>query len=74
MVTGRGDVIDRVVGLEVGADDYIVKPFHPRELVARVRTVLRRNRTGRRGPRRCPTGRVYEFAGMRADAGEARTA
>lgn len=42
MVTGKGDVIDRVVGLEVGADDYLVKPFHMRELVARVRSVLRR--------------------------------
>lgn len=42
MVTGKGDVIDRVVGLEVGADDYIAKPFHVREFLARVRTVLRR--------------------------------
>lgn len=47
MVTGRGDVIDRVVGLEVGADDYIAKPFHLREVLARVRSVLRRS-TGRR--------------------------
>lgn len=46
MVTGRGDVIDRVVGLELGADDYIAKPFHPREVVARVRSVLRRSREG----------------------------
>ncbi|MBJ3776598.1 response regulator [Acuticoccus mangrovi] len=42
MVTGKGDVIDRIVGLEVGADDYVAKPFHVRELLARVRTVLRR--------------------------------
>ncbi|OIQ26988.1 MAG: DNA-binding response regulator [Alphaproteobacteria bacterium MedPE-SWcel] len=42
MVSGRDDVIDRVVGLEVGADDYITKPFHVREVLARVRTVLRR--------------------------------
>jgi two-component system phosphate regulon response regulator OmpR len=42
MVTASGDVIDRVVGLEMGADDYIAKPFDPRELLARVRSVLRR--------------------------------
>lgn len=42
MVSGKDDVIDRVVGLEVGADDYITKPFHTRELVARIRSVLRR--------------------------------
>ena len=42
MVTASGDVIDRVVGLEVGADDYIAKPFDPRELLARVKSVLRR--------------------------------
>ena len=42
ILTGRGDATDRVVGLELGADDYIVKPFEPRELVARIRAVLRR--------------------------------
>lgn len=42
MVTGKGELIDRVVGLEVGADDYIAKPFHLREMLARVRSVLRR--------------------------------
>jgi DNA-binding response OmpR family regulator len=42
MVTGKDDVIDRVVGLEIGADDYIAKPFHIREVVARIRSVLRR--------------------------------
>ncbi|MEL6913158.1 MAG: response regulator transcription factor [Pseudomonadota bacterium] len=42
MVTGRDDVFDRVVGLEIGADDYITKPFHVREVLARVRAVLRR--------------------------------
>ena len=44
-LTARGDEIDRVVGLELGADDYITKPFSPRELVARVRSVLRRSAT-----------------------------
>lgn len=42
-LTARGDEIDRVVGLELGADDYVTKPFSPRELVARIRTVLRRS-------------------------------
>ncbi|MEP0657687.1 MAG: response regulator transcription factor [Roseobacter sp.] len=42
MLTGRGDETDKIVGLELGADDYILKPFNPRELVARIRAVLRR--------------------------------
>lgn len=45
MVTSRGDEVDRVVGLELGADDYLTKPFSPRELLARVRALLRRPRT-----------------------------
>ncbi len=67
MVTGRGDVIDRVVGLELGADDYIVKPFHPREMVARVRSVLRRagRDTGSAGPA-AGEAEAFEFDGMRA--------
>jgi two-component system, OmpR family, response regulator len=44
MLTGRGDVVDRVVGLEMGADDYVAKPFHLREVLARIRSVLRRAR------------------------------
>ena len=46
MLTARGDVIDRVVGLELGADDYLPKPFEPRELVARIQAVLRRGAAG----------------------------
>jgi DNA-binding response OmpR family regulator len=46
MVTGKGDTIDRVVGLELGADDYITKPFQLREVVARIRAVLRRTAAG----------------------------
>jgi DNA-binding response OmpR family regulator len=65
MVTGRGDVIDRVVGLELGADDYIVKPFHPREMVARVRTVLRRTARAPETPEAAEG--VFEFDGLRAD-------
>jgi two-component system, OmpR family, alkaline phosphatase synthesis response regulator PhoP len=48
MLTARGDEIDRIVGLSVGADDYLVKPFSPRELVARVKALLRRPREARR--------------------------
>lgn len=44
MLTARGDEVDRIVGLELGADDYVPKPFNPRELVARIRAVLRRAR------------------------------
>lgn len=43
MLTGRGEEVDKIVGLEVGADDYVTKPFSPREIVARVRAVLRRH-------------------------------
>ncbi|HET6497523.1 MAG TPA: response regulator, partial [Coriobacteriia bacterium] len=44
MLTAKGEIEDRIVGLELGADDYLVKPFSPRELVARVRALLRRSR------------------------------
>jgi len=44
MLTARGDDIDRIIGLEVGADDYLSKPFNPRELVARIKAILRRSR------------------------------
>jgi two-component system phosphate regulon response regulator OmpR len=47
MLTARGDPMDRVLGLEIGADDYLAKPFEPRELVARVRALLRRQAPGR---------------------------
>jgi two-component system, OmpR family, response regulator RegX3 len=51
MLTARGEEIDRIVGLELGADDYVVKPFSAGELVARIRAILRRGRgTSRRGP------------------------
>jgi two-component system phosphate regulon response regulator OmpR len=50
MLTARGDDVDRIVGLEIGADDYITKPYNPRELLARVRSVLRRASRGGEAP------------------------
>ena len=61
LLTARVEESDRVLGLELGADDYVVKPFSPRELVARVRTVLRRSR---RGP---DTGEPLTFDGLTVD-------
>jgi two-component system phosphate regulon response regulator OmpR len=49
MLTARGDAMDRIVGLEMGADDYLPKPFEPRELLARLRAILRRNRSAGAG-------------------------
>ena len=60
MLTARGDVGDRVTGLELGADDYIAKPFDPRELVARIQTVLRRSRP-------VESRTVLEFEHLRID-------
>ena len=64
MLTARGEVMDRVVGLELGADDYLPKPFEPRELVARLQTVLRRRRAS--SPADAPG--LLEFEGLRIDA------
>jgi two-component system, OmpR family, response regulator CpxR len=52
MLTARGEDVDRIVGLEVGADDYLPKPFNPRELVARIRAILRRAQTDEGAPAR----------------------
>jgi DNA-binding response OmpR family regulator len=61
MLTARGDPIDRAIGLEIGADDYLPKPFEPRELVARLRALLRRTSPGRGGTT------VLRFAGLSID-------
>jgi two-component system OmpR family response regulator len=65
MLTAITETTDRVVGLEMGADDYVAKPFDPRELLARIRAVLRRN--GASEPRRQPARQVYRFAGWTMD-------
>lgn len=61
MLTARGEPMDRVIGLEVGADDYIVKPFEPRELVARIQAILRRTQGGLGNQE--PTGKPVIFSG-----------
>jgi two-component system phosphate regulon response regulator PhoB len=58
MITGKGDTIDRVVGLELGADDYISKPFSPREVVLRVKAVLRRLQPGETASDRLEIGGI----------------
>jgi len=60
MVTARGDDADKIVGLELGADDYLAKPFNPRELLARIRAVLRRAPADAETP-------VFESGGLRID-------
>jgi DNA-binding response OmpR family regulator len=73
MVTGKGDMIDKIVGLELGADDYISKPFHLREVLARVRSVLRRSGAdGAEQPKAAqqkPEGDCYQFEGWVLDLG-----
>lgn len=67
IISGRQHTSDRIVGLELGADDYVTKPFDPREVVARVRSVLRRAETDT--PSAQGTASVARFAGWRFDAG-----
>lgn len=64
LLTARGEPTDRVVGLEIGADDYVVKPFEPRELVARIRSVLRRAARAAPPPEQ---DALYEFEGWQMD-------
>lgn len=65
MLSALGGDTDRIIGLEVGADDYLAKPCNPRELLARVRAVLRRHHSTRTA--RTDDGESYEFAGWRLD-------
>ena len=65
MLTARGDEIDRIVGLELGADDYLPKPFNPRELLARLRSLLRRSQMSASGV----VGEVLRFGNLEIDRG-----
>lgn len=67
MLTGKGDAIDRVVGLEIGADDYLVKPFELRELVARIRAVLRRSGASAESAGATLSGSRYAFGDWALD-------
>lgn len=67
MVSARGDDVDRIVGLETGADDYVAKPFNPRELLARVRAVLRRVDVTRAGARFVTGSLVIDFDARRVE-------
>lgn len=66
MLTARGDAMDRVIGLEIGADDYVAKPFEPRELLARLRALVRRSRAGS-GP--AAGAEVLVFGSLEIDRG-----
>jgi two-component system OmpR family response regulator len=68
MVTAKGDDLDRIIGLEVGADDYLPKPFNPRELLARIRAILRRTCDLHQTSTNPPSD-VYVFSGWRLNAG-----
>jgi len=69
MLSARGEDVDRIVGLEVGADDYLAKPFNPRELLARIRALLRRNEQGQaRSDENKPNIRRFGPFGMDVDA------
>ena len=65
MLTARGDAMDRVVGLEIGADDYLPKPFEPRELLARLRAILRRSKRGEKNSELMRFGRLEIDVGAR---------
>ena len=65
MLTARGDDVDRIIGLEYGADDYLAKPFNTRELIARIRAILRRLDERRAGPKRLSAGDITIDTEMR---------
>jgi two-component system OmpR family response regulator len=72
MLTAAGEDTDRIVGLEMGADDYLPKPFNPRELLARIRAVLRRSEDGGRPIGEADTALILHFEGFKLDLGARR--
>ena len=72
MLTAKGEDVDRIVGLEMGADDYLPKPFNPRELVARIHAVLRRHGERPRPARRRPKA-AFRSAATRSTSPRARS-
>ena len=67
MLSARGEDVDRIIGLEVGADDYLAKPFNPRELLARIRAVLRRNDEPSTSNDMLQQGEKYRFGSFQLD-------
>jgi len=69
LLTARGEAVDRILGLEIGADDYLAKPFDPRELVARIRAVLRRTRETAAGAGRGEQDEILKSSGIELSLG-----
>jgi two-component system OmpR family response regulator len=70
LLTAKAEEMDRIIGLEIGADDYVTKPFSPRELLARIKAVLRRTTGGGAAPVHAPDAAGYAFAGWVLKVGE----
>lgn len=72
LLTARGEDVDRIVGLEIGADDYLPKPFNPRELLARMRAIMRRNTSAEAMPEGAVHAHRLSVAGLELDTGSRR--
>ena len=69
LLTARGEAVDRILGLEIGADDYLAKPFDPRELVARIRAILRRTHDAVPAPPRSEADEILSLGGIEMSMG-----